>query len=417
MLIGHGRADITPREPFYLLGYKMPLRNNPAKGIHDHIFINGILFHNDKGDECFLATGDLLELEDIVAADIRQRISKKYDIAMENVIIGVTHDHHSVRDYHRTWEFGKFSQKYYDFFVNSFLNVFEMCRENMVDVTVKYGQELILGYYSNRDHKGQQSDNIVSVIKFIHDGKQIAGIVNLAVHSTVLSASNMYLTADLSGNVSEKLAKRWGFYPLMLIGCAADSSNHYDRQGKDFYELERVSTGLAEAISKIVADKKVDTDLDHIQVLTQAQEVVNDKQTYDEQLVRTIEGLKTGTHKVVGSQTPEEIIEKCQGQLQQPQFHDVIAMQTLDIGDLRIFIFPGELASAGAKILRASTDKTVLIAGYSNGFHYYFLKAQDYGRSFETIGNPVPAGTFEEIIAKFVRSSRILDVYENEQRD
>ncbi|MCG5037406.1 hypothetical protein MAA39_14545 [Lactiplantibacillus plantarum] len=56
-----------------------------------------------------------MELEDIVAADIRQKISRKYGIAMDHVIIGVTHDHHSVRDYHRTWEFGKFSQTYYDF--------------------------------------------------------------------------------------------------------------------------------------------------------------------------------------------------------------------------------------------------------------------------------------------------------------
>ena len=51
----------------------------------------------------------------------------------------------------------------------------------------------------------------------------------------------------------------------------------------------------------------------------------------------------------------------------------------------------------------------MLIAGYSNGFHHYFLEAKDYGLSFETIGNPVPAGTFETIIEKFSRASHLLD--------
>lgn len=415
MLVGHGRKDITPSEPFYLLGYKTPKRNKPAEGVHDHIFINGILFHNSRGEKVFTATGDLLEIEDIVAADIRQKISKEYDIPMENIIIGVTHDHHSVRDYHRTWEFGKFSQKYYDFFVQSFLDVYKQCEMSLTEVTVKYGQELVVGYYSNRDHKGRLSDNIVSVIKFIHAGKAVAGIVNMAVHSTVLGGSNMQLTADLAGNVSTCLYDQWGFYPLMLIGCAGDSSNRWERQGRDFAELKRVSTGLAGKIAQIPVEKTIDTDSGKLEVLTESQVVVNDKKEYDASLKDLISDLKSGKKTSVGSQTVEHVIEKCEEQLKQPQFFDVLQMEIIDIGELRIFVFPGELVSAGAKVLRASTDKTVLIAGYSNGFHYYFLQAQDYGLSFETIGNPIPAGTFEKIIAKFVYGSHVLDGFEKSQ--
>ncbi|VDG22436.1 neutral/alkaline non-lysosomal ceramidase N-terminal domain-containing protein [Lactiplantibacillus mudanjiangensis] len=410
MLVGHARKDITPTEPFYLLGYKTDLRNQPAKGVHDHIFINALLFYDEKGDECFLATGDLLEIEDVVAADIRQKISRRFGIAMDHVIIGVTHDHHSVRDYHRTWEFGKFSQSYYDFFINSFVTAFEDCRETLTDVTVQYGQREVLGFYSNRNHANKPADNAVSVIKFLQDGKPVAGIVNMAVHSTVLGPDNQYLTADLAGNTCTKLADDWGFFPLMLIGCAADSSNRFERQGRDFAELERASSGLAAAISQIQTPKTLQ--LGKIRTLTLSHEVVNDKATYDQDLQTMIANLQNGAVKSVGSQPIEAVIEKCTDQLAQPQFHDLLSLQLLDIGDLRLFVFPGELASAGAKLLRASTDKTVLVAGYCNGFHYYFLQAQDYGLSFETIGNPVPAGTFEEIIAKFVSGSYLLDAYE-----
>lgn len=409
MRVGSGRIDISPERPFYLLGYKTPLRNQPAEGIHDPIYINGLLTCNNLDEKIFIATGDLLEIEDEVAASIRYKISQNYDIAFDNIIIGVTHDHHSVRDFHRSWEFGKFNQDYYDFFINSFLSVYEECLNNLVEANAVYGEDLVLGYYSNRNHKGQQSDNTVSVIKFLSNGKAIAGLVNIAVHSTVLGGNNRQLTADLAGNLSAKLQNSWGFYPLMLIGCAGDSSNHYDRLGRDFAELDRVTTGLSEAISQIKTDKTVNIDDSPLRVLTLSQEIINDKNNYDKELKKKIEELKEDSIKLVDSQPVTHLIEKCEDQLTKPQFYDLVQMCILDIGDLRIFVFPGELASTGGTILRNSTNKTVLIAGYCDGFHHYFLEEKDYGLSFETIGNPVPAGTFEKIIDKFVQGSQLFD--------
>lgn len=409
MDVGSGRIDITPEEPFYLLGYKIPLRNQPAEGIHDHIFINGLLICTNLNQKLFIATGDLLELEDQFAATIRYKISQRYGIPFANVIIGVTHDHHSVRDFHENWEFGKFNEQYRDFLANSFVELYEKCENNLVEAKMVYGDDLVLGYFSNRNHPGQQSDNTVSVVKFVHEGKEIAGLVNIAVHSTVLSGSNMLLTADLAGNLSQKLKDLWGFYPLMLIGCAGDSSNHNDRLARDFAELDRVTTGLAEKINHIELERTITVDNQPLRVLTLNQEVVNDKKAYDQDLLKRIEGMKNGSIKAVGSQPLEHLIKKCEAQLKEPPFYDVVPMRILDLGDLRLFVFPGELASAGGEMLRNSTDKTVLIAGYCDGFHHYFLEEKDYGLSFETIGNPVPSGTFEKIIGQFCQGSELLD--------
>ena len=409
MKVGSGRIDITPEKPFYLLGYKTPLRNQPAEGIHDPIFINGLLIWNNLDQKIFIATGDLLEIEDPFAAAIRYKISQQYDIPFANVIIGVTHDHHSVRDYHEHWEYGEFNEHYRDFLANSFIELYDHCSKNLIEASVEYGEDLVLGYFSNRNHPGKQSDNTVSVLTFVHEGKAIAGLVNIAVHSTVLSGSNRQLTADLAGNLSRKLKAAWGFYPLMLIGCAGDSSNHNDRLGRDFAELERVTTGLAEKISQIKMKRRLTLDDLPMRILTLNQEVVNDKEAYDRELFKRIEGMKAGTIETVGSQPIEHLIEKCEAQLKEPPFYDVVPMRILDLGDLRIFVFPGELASAGGEVLRNSTAKTVLIAGYCDGFHHYFLEEKDYGLSFETIGNPVPAGTFEEIIRQFCQGSELLD--------
>lgn len=409
MHVGSGRIDITPESPFYLLGYKTPLRNQPAEGIHDHIFINGLLICNNLNQKIFIATGDLLEIEDKFAAAIRYKISQKYSIPFENIIIGATHDHHSVRDYHESWEFGEFNEQYRDFLEDSFVELYLKCEKNLIEAQMVYGADLVLGYYSNRNHPGQQSDNTVSVVKFMHNGREIAGLVNIAVHSTVLSGSNRQLTADLAGNLSQKLKELWGFYPLMLIGCAGDSSNHNDRLGRDFAELERVTTELAAKINQIKIERTLSIDNQRLRVLTLNQEVVNDKEAYDQELLNRIEGMKNGSLKAVGSQSLEQLIKKCEEQLNKPPFYDVVPMRILDLGDLRLFVFPGELASAGGEMLRNSTNKIVLVAGYCDGFHYYFLEKKDYGLSFETIGNPVPAATFEKIIEQFCQGSKLLD--------
>ncbi|WP_421758014.1 hypothetical protein [Enterococcus casseliflavus] len=49
------------------------------------------------------------------------------------------------------------------------------------------------------------------------------------------------------------------------------------------------------------------------------------------------------------------------------------------------------------------------MAGYTNGFHYYFLPKEEYGLSFETIGNPVPLGEPEKIIIKMIQSALLLN--------
>ncbi|SYW05811.1 hypothetical protein OENI_1440004 [Oenococcus oeni] len=59
--------------------------------------------------------------------------------------------------------------------------------------------------------------------------------------------------------------------------------------------------------------------------------------------------------------------------------------------------------------MKSSTNKVAVIACYANGFHYYFLPKEEYGLSFETIGNPVPSGEAEKIVAKLIQSGQLMD--------
>ena len=146
----------------------------------------------NNGQQVFLLTADLLELEDEMAADMRTRLENVFGIPRDNIIIGVMHNHSSVRDHHRNWEFGKYDPARDAFMIDTVENAYRECLSNMQEATASYGSEIITGYYSNRNHPGEQSDNEVIVVRFYDTaGKPFAAIVNWAVHSTVLSAGNM----------------------------------------------------------------------------------------------------------------------------------------------------------------------------------------------------------------------------------
>jgi hypothetical protein len=408
MKIGHARINLTPAEgsTFYLLGYRNPIRNEPAKGIHDPIFANALLF-DDGTDPVFLWTADLLELPDQTAEVIKTKLSDRFGISRDHVLLGVTHDHSSIRDFHISWPYGKFSQDYYDFFISSVLSAYAVCLDNEQEARCHIGRKVIDGYYGNRNHPGEQADNEVIVLQFTdREGKPFAGLVNWAVHSAVMGASNAYLTGDLAGNTCALLKEKWGYYPLFLNGAAGDSSNRWQRQGSGFDELMREAEGLADAIAAI--ESKDEVNLGEIRYQTLSHTIAPDPERLKEHLLREREALQNGTMKPVGNMPVENLVQKCEEQLAAPPFFDTLCFEVLDIGDLRFYTFPGELGSVFGKQLKAASDKTALIAGYTNGFHYYFLAAEDYGISFETIGCPVPKGEAEKIEAKLEQSGRFL---------
>lgn len=406
MKIGQSRQCLTPKnKEFYLLGYRSPKRNEPAHGVHDDIYSNSMLFEQN-GVYTFIWSADLLELPDSIAMDIKNKLHATYGLDKNQIILAVMHNHSSVRDFHTNWAYGQYSQEYYDFFVDSILKSYEECKKTMQEATCKYGKEIITGYYSNRNHKGELADNEVLVLRF-YNGKNepFAVLINWAVHSTAMGVNNMYLTGDIAGNTCRKLGEKWGYYPVFINGDAADCSNRHDRKGTDFAELERESVGLCEAIDQI--ETNIPLNLSEGKYALDHHYIDVDMNVYHKQLKDMIQQLENGS---VSCDMPvDRLIQKCEEQLQLKEYHDEFDTQVLDLGDLRIFVFPGEISSVLGKMLKNSTkDKVVLIAGYANGFHYYFFHEEDYGKSFETIGNPVPKGVPEKIIKKMIETGNNL---------
>lgn len=409
MKIGNARFCLSPKKEFYLIGFRSDNRNYPASGIHDDIYCNSLLFE-DEGKKVFIFSADFLEFEEEMAEEVKTLLNERFGIERDLVLLCATHDHSSIVSYHKGWYTNKFDKEYYDFLIDSIIKSYEECQKNLQDAYVRYGKQKVFGYYGNRNHPGQPADNEVIVVKFYNkDNKAFAGIVNWAVHSTVISAENTYLSSDLAGEVSKKLYKSFGFYPAMLVGAAGDCSNRNEREGNGFEELERVSSALAEIIGNIKDDTEVKCkDIDYT---TFYHTVHHNMEFVHENIKKEISKLEDKMNNEQDSKKKEMLatrIHNMSQDLKINKFHLDIKAEVISLGEIQLFVFPGELGSKFGIEMKNQYKGLGLILGYTNGYNEYFMPEEEYGLSFETIGSRIPKGEPEKIVNKFIKYSQYL---------
>jgi len=380
------RMCITPQEEFYLIGYgdQFESRLHQAQGIHDDIYARSILIET-KGKEIFICNADLIEYEIESVNEIKKMMAKTYGLDENLFLLSATHDHHSVMSYHKHWKTGKFSQTYYDFLVDSIKKSYEECHKHLQECEARSGKGFVDGYYGSRIHFGQRADNEVLLVEFKNkENEVIAAICNWATHSTVLSPTNTYLSADFAGNVSTELYKLRGYYPAMIVGAAGDSSNRAQRMGTDFAELERVSKGVAAEINKIQCNQflNISYQSDHF-VSYRVNYLPPDERALYAQKIKEAQiefdrcedpNLKTLLDQQISGYSKKLVL---QDEIDITLFSSIIKM-----GDLEIVTIPGELGSKlGIELKALSQSVCCIISGYTNGYLSYILQPELYADS------------------------------------
>lgn len=410
MRIGHARYCISPKQEFYLIGYRSDNRMYPASGIHDDIYCQSLLFENN-GQMLFLFSADFLEFEEEMAEDVKTLLADQFGIERDCVLLSATHNHSSVVSYHKSWYTGKFNQGYYDYLIKMIIKSFQDCLVSLQTAYAKYGKANIYGYYGNRNHPGQPADNEVIVVKFYNENHEaFAGIVNWAVHSTVISGENTYLTSELAGHVCQCLYDEFKFYPIMMVGAAGDCSNRNERQGNDFIELERVAPLLASDIAQIDVSKTIQ--LKEIKCQTLFHTIHHDMSFVHDELRDEIMNMEKQLERENQQSKKDFLMKKINNlktQLDIHAFHLDAKASVIQLGDLQIFVFPGELGSAFGIQMKKECPVLGLICGYTNGYYEYFMPESEYGLSFETMGCAIPKGEPEKLVQKFIQASKLLN--------
>ncbi|MGL5436435.1 MAG: hypothetical protein ACRDBO_13715 [Lachnospiraceae bacterium] len=402
MKAANRQYDLTPKGEFYLIGYgeRFKSRREPAGGVHDPIIAN-VLLLEIQGRQIFVFNADYIEFLDDFCSERKAEMSRRYGLQPELIFFSATHNHQSVRDYHRTWSSGKYRKEYEDFLIETIDMAYQECRAELQEVQARYGRKIITGYYGNRNYPGQMADNEVIIVEFYDGQKVVAGLINWAVHSTVLSPENNMLTAELAGNVREAYAGITGYRPLMIIGAAGDCSTRNYNQGNDFGELERVSRLLAGELAAIEKTHILNVNFksaEQVEFPVQySMEQFKGELEHELDLCRqAVEQPELNWSKPISP----GFYAKCIQKKLAIEIVDIMLFSTVvDLGDMIIVTIPGELGSKfGIQLKQRCPDKCLLVFGYTDGFLHYMMPKEEYGKNMETIDSLYPPGTIEEYV-------------------
>jgi neutral ceramidase len=89
---GIAKVDITPTESLYMGGYDESGRPDPSNGVYGKIYIRALVFDDNSRRVAFIET-DVVSFPNKDYLPVRQLISEKTGIPVENIILGCVHNH------------------------------------------------------------------------------------------------------------------------------------------------------------------------------------------------------------------------------------------------------------------------------------------------------------------------------------
>src|SRR6267154_3969054 len=214
LLAGTGRATIDPPQSLF------PIRNgndSPLISVHDSLYARALDLH-DAGSRAILVVVDAIILPDEFYEQAVGRISERYAVPRDHVLISATHTHTV------PWTMGK---GYGELVIAGMLTAIEQAQQRLEAVRVGTGTGLAYinmnrdeptanGFILGQDPEGP-SDKTVRVVGFLRaDGSPLAIIANYAVHAVSLYSSDTagehaaMTSADIPGVVDRFVDEHYG---------------------------------------------------------------------------------------------------------------------------------------------------------------------------------------------------------------
>lgn len=405
MKVSTYRKEITPTQyfPCYLSGHA--IRTEKAIGIMDSLWTTSIVLDVDNTKLVWISV-ELIGLEKNFTDEIRNEISKKYDVDFDLIHVNYVHTH-SAPEYQEVNFFGGPGcvSGYMDFVKDQILDCVQSCFEQeQIDVEAYYDTVMLEGCYSNRNGIDKPCDKSVTTIEFRNNQNEVvAGLCNFTCHSTVLGPQNLMVSSDLAGYVARYCMSKWNVYPVIVIGAAGDMSNRYFRLGNDAKELNRIGE---EMMSQVFYEGRKPKKLNlekvsyhHFSYRATYFPVLEQKQKQYDEIKLKVENAQSYDEK----KTYTSALAIAKKGLECKPYDLDLECAYVCLGDLRYFVIPAELFSRfGIEIKKAMDCACPILWGYCNYSVGYLGNIEDYGASFETASSDIPKGTTEKIVSEIM---------------
>lgn len=401
--VGTSIIDVTPLTPQVVCGHAM--RSGKSTGVHDPLELTVLIVDVDGKKFCGI-NADLIGMGKNFLAEIKEEISEKVGVEKDLIVYSVTHTHSGPNCGDVDAPHMAADPEYLTYLKGRVVEAAVNANKEYKEVAhVLAGKGEAKGYYSNRNGLDKIGDQWVYVLKFTDaDYNNLAVLVNMSCHSTINSPLELQLSADMLGNVRRHLVDHYGVIPCMANGNAGNMSNRQLRQGNDFNELERVTSGIAEEIKKITEFKEITLDQPKVKTL----EFVVDYHRDVEPMKAALAAMEAKVDTEENFDAKKWMYSEIAGykrKISKPDVHVDLSSSVIRMGELEMVIVPCEMAAElGMYIKKASNAKFCFVWGYANGQGGYVVEADQFDGGHDGISTELKKGMAEEYMGKVIQT-------------
>ena len=212
-LAGYGGGDRRLSFPDVLNRFPFATFFTPSEGVLDPIRAKTMVLKRGDQKLLFLSM-DAVGVTADVRTDLIHRIKKKFGFGENEVFISATHTHSGPGAMSRSvfWSLiatDIFQEKIYNIFLDKLVLCVEKAVEALEPATLVAYNFNTVGIQKNRRGREGHFDPTTNLLfARSKSGKWLGGLVNVAVHGTMLGASNRRFSADLPGGMERAIQKQ-----------------------------------------------------------------------------------------------------------------------------------------------------------------------------------------------------------------
>lgn len=383
---------INPPLPIHMEGYMRRV----ADTLHDDIEAQILVFEL-SGQIVIWCVLDLILISQAFGDRLRQQLSEVSGMSVDHIMISATHTHSGPQTSDMLTPIEDVNPAYLDHIEKTLETGVKEALEKLTEVSANY-QEIDFGhhFYSNRNVEEAYSNQTGYLLRFKNTADEvILDLLNFNCHPTILKEDTLALSTDLIGSLRRHYTEKTGNPLAIYLGEAGDVSTRFKRQGTDFAEVERVGKGLTEFL--LVSDWK-DIKLDNLE-LSEINLSIPYNPLEDKDFSENYEKVSA----LIGDNPDYRFMQNMMSNLLETHIGKLIYTgHLLNLGQVIITFFPGEIVAQLGKNIRSSNDKPVLLAAYTNAFNGYAVNQEDYGKYGETFFSRYPRGVADQFVAKFI---------------
>lgn len=241
---GAAWADVTPREPAYMAGFKIDKRHD---SVHDPITVRALALRRGKLTTVIVGC-DLIGVHHYQVEEIRRRLAGL--IAPEALLVASTHNH-AGPDTMGMWGippiWSGLEEPVVERVLAGVVRAVEEALLRLTPVVVRWAErEAPAKGISRNRREPELIDRRLRVFAFdTPEGRPVATLVHFACHPETLGSSNTVMSAGFPGVLCAKIeAARPGSVAVFLNGALGGMVT-VDRHERTLAEMERIGGALA----------------------------------------------------------------------------------------------------------------------------------------------------------------------------